>query len=255
MVDSVYSPHLALRLPNVRRNVRRKRSEYLNKTYADPTMPGQADTSTIFANAEFFLRALVRSTLLNPSASTDESADQRRAAWMAAAQAGDRRVYEKLLADSVALIRAIARRQGVAQDHLDDVVQETLITVHRVRHTFDPTRSYDAWLSAIASRRAIDALRSRGRRDRRELHDDLALEIHPDREDASAAAERQQQAQYLRAAVAQLPPAQREAVEHLGLKERSLTETSEHTGRTTGALKVNLHRALKSLRGNMQKDD
>src|SRR5574337_1363425 len=73
-----------------------------------------------------------------------ETPDQRRAAWMAAGQAGDRRAYEQLLADSVALIRAAARRQGVAFDHLDDVVQETLLTVHRVRHTYDPGRSYDA---------------------------------------------------------------------------------------------------------------
>ncbi|MGH8215371.1 MAG: RNA polymerase sigma factor [Rhodanobacteraceae bacterium] len=174
---------------------------------------------------------------------------------MAAAQAGDRRLYEKLLADSVALIRTVARRQGVAQDHLDDVVQETLITVHRVRHTYDPTRSYDAWLSAIAKRRGIDALRSCGRRDRRERHDDSALNTHAGVDDASAAAEREQRAQHLREAVAQLPPAQREAVEHLGLKEQSLAEVAAHTGRATGALKVNLHRALKALRGRMQKDD
>ncbi|KZC36180.1 RNA polymerase subunit sigma-24, partial [Rhodanobacter sp. FW510-R12] len=138
-----------------------------------------------------------------------ESPDQRRAAWMAAAQAGDRRAYEKLLGDSVALIRATARRQGVAPDGLDDVVQETLITVHRVRHTYDPARSYDAWLTAIASRRAIDALRSRGRRDSRELHDDFALDQHPDVDDASAAAESGQRAQRLHEAIAELPPGQR----------------------------------------------
>jgi RNA polymerase sigma-70 factor (ECF subfamily) len=45
-----------------------------------------------------------------------------------------------------------------------------------------------------------------------------------------------------------LPPGQREAVEQLGLRERSLSETAELTGRNTGALKVNLHRALKALR-------
>ena len=167
---------------------------------------------------------------------------------MAAAQAGDRRVYEKLLADSVGLIRAAARRQGVAPDALDDVVQETLVTVHRVRHTYDPIRSYDAWLSAIASRRAIDSLCSRGRRDNRELHDEFALDNHPDRDDASAATESEQRAQRLREAVAELPPGQREAVEQLGLREHSLSEAAELTGRKTGALKVNLHRALKALR-------
>jgi RNA polymerase sigma factor (sigma-70 family) len=177
-----------------------------------------------------------------------ESPDQRRATWMAAAQAGDRRAYEKLLADSVTLIRAAARRQGVAQDHLDDVVQETLITVHRVRHTYDPARSYDAWLTAIASRRAIDALRGRGRRDSREVHDEQAFDRHAEPGDASSATESGQRAQRLHEAIAKLPPGQREAVEQLGLRERSLSEAAELTGRNAGALKVNLHRALKALR-------
>lgn len=185
------------------------------------------------------------------SNSANEQADRQRAAWMAAAQAGDQRAYSRLLTDSVALIRAVARRQGVAVDVLDDVVQETLLTVHRVRHTFDPSRSYDAWLSAIASRRAIDALRSHGRRDRREVHDEFAYDSHADRDDASAGTEREQDAQRLRAAIETLPPGQREAVEQLGLKERSLAEAAEHTGRNTGALKVNLHRALKALRDRL----
>jgi len=184
----------------------------------------------------------------SPSVSIDGTSDQRRAAWMAAAQAGDRRAYEKLLADSVALIRAAARRRGVAFDHLDDVVQETLLTVHRVRHTYDPTRSYNAWLTAIASRRAIDALRSHGRRDRRELHDELAVDNHPDVDDASAATESEQRARQLHDAIETLPPGQRQAIEQLGLRERSLSEAAELTGRHAGALKVNLHRALKALR-------
>lgn len=185
------------------------------------------------------------------STNANEQADRQRAAWMAAAQAGDQRAYSRLLTDSVALIRAVARRQGVAVDTLDDVVQETLLTIHRVRHTFDPSRSYDAWLSAIASRRAIDVLRSHGRRDRREVHDEFAYESHADRDDASAGTERDQQAKRLRDAIETLPPGQREAVEQLGLKERSLAEAAERTGRNTGALKVNLHRALKALRDRL----
>jgi DNA-directed RNA polymerase specialized sigma24 family protein len=55
----------------------------------------------------------------------------------------------------------------------------------------------------------------------------------------------------LREAIDTLPPGQREAIEQLGLKERSLAEAAESTGRKTGALKVNLHRALKTLRDRM----
>jgi RNA polymerase sigma-70 factor (ECF subfamily) len=194
-------------------------------------------------------------TLSAESATAQEEADQRRAAWMAAAQAGDRRAYERVLAESLPVIRAAARRQGVAVDAIDDVVQETLLTVHRVRHTYDPSRSYDAWLTAIATRRAIDALRSHGRRDRRELHDELVLDNQPDqRADAARDAEREQEARRLREVIATLPPGQREAVEQLALHERSLAEAAEHTGRNTGALKVNLHRALKALRQRIHGD-
>ncbi len=186
-------------------------------------------------------------TVAEPRTS-NATTERRRAAWMAAAQGGNRVAYERVLADSVALVRAVARRHGVAREQLDDVVQDTLLTVHRVRHTYDPARSYDAWLAAIAGRRAIDALRKGGRRQRHEVSDEVAMQSHPDAADASVEGERVQQAQRLRQAIAELPPGQREAIEQLGLQERSLAEVAATTGRSTGALKVNLHRALKALR-------
>jgi RNA polymerase sigma-70 factor (ECF subfamily) len=216
-------------------------------------MPGLTATGAMVLDDRSSFRAsVIRAVPADPASETPE---RRRAAWMAAAQAGDRRAYERVLADSVALVRAVARRHGVAHDHLDDVVQETLLTVHRVRHTYDPTRSYDAWLAALAGRRAIDGLRRSGRQAHREIGDEVAVAAHPDEHDASAASERAQQAQRLHTAIADLPPGQREAVEQLGLKELSLEEASVRTGRSTGALKVNLHRALKALRGHIHGDD
>ena len=212
-------------------------------------MPHLTATGAMVLDDRLFTRASIdRAVSADPASDTPE---RRRAAWMAAAQAGDRRAYERVLADSVSLIRAVARRHGVAHDQLDDAVQETLLTVHRVRHTYDPARSYDAWLAALAGRRAIDGLRRRGRQSHREVADELALELHPDEHDASAQSESAQQASRLREAIATLPPGQREAVEQLGLKELSLEEAALHTGRSSGALKVNLHRALKALRGRL----
>lgn len=216
-------------------------------------MPDLTATGLMVPDACFPTRASIdRAVPVEPAS---DSPERRRAAWMAAGQAGDRRAYERVLADSVALIRAVARRHGVAQDQLDDVVQETLLTVHRVRHTYDPTRSYDAWLAALAGRRAIDGLRRSGRHAHREIGDELAVARHPDAHDASAESERAQQADRLHAAIADLPPGQREAVEQLGLKELSLQEAAARTGRSTGALKVNLHRALKALRGRFHGND
>ncbi|HEY6256722.1 MAG TPA: sigma-70 family RNA polymerase sigma factor [Xanthobacteraceae bacterium] len=171
---------------------------------------------------------------------------------MAAAQAGDRAAYEALLRDCVGVIAGVARRQGVPADRIDDVVQDTLVTVHRARQTYDPARSFTAWLAVIAERRAVDLLRKTGRHAVREIHAPLAYERHTDESAGTGrSAFGPEATRRLGEAVADLPARQREAVQHLVLQERSLAETAAATGRSTGSLKVNLHRALKSLRARL----
>lgn len=176
----------------------------------------------------------------------------RRAGWMAAAQDGDTRAYRLLLRECAVMAAAVARRRRVPPAAVDDVVQDTLMTLHRVRHTYDPVRPFDPWLRAIANRRAVDVLRRRGRQGARELAGLPAYETYADPAGGPLDdAERGERAQVLGRAIAALPPGQREAVEQLGLREHSLAEAAELTGRSTGALKVNLHRALRALRARM----
>jgi RNA polymerase sigma-70 factor (ECF subfamily) len=170
---------------------------------------------------------------------------------MAKAQDGDRHAYEMVLRDSVPIIRRIARNQGATADFLDDAVQDVLITLHGSRQNFDPSRSFIAWITVIAQRRTIDLLRSRGRRGAREIHSPVAIEEHPADDNPEREAVRTSEAASLRAAVATLPEGQREAVETLALDENSLEDASKSTGRTKTALKVNLHRAIATLRRRM----
>lgn len=185
--------------------------------------------------------------------------EDRLAAGMAAAQQGDGAAYRAVLTESLPLIAAAARAAGARGALVDDVVQETLLTLHNARQTYDPARPFLPWLRAIARRRAIDALRRQGRRIR-EVHDPAAIESLPDASGAPGdALEASERGRLVRAAVASLPAGQREAVEHLSLAERSLDEASALTGRSKVALKVNLHRALKALRqrlaGERERDD
>src|SRR3990172_2011454 len=62
---------------------------------------------------------------------------------MASAQNGDRRAYEQLLRDVLPFIRTVVARQHRRPDRLEDVVQDVLVTLHRVRHTYDPERSFE----------------------------------------------------------------------------------------------------------------
>jgi RNA polymerase sigma-70 factor (ECF subfamily) len=183
----------------------------------------------------------------------DTVADERRSAWMAAAQAGDGAAYQMLLRDCVPLIRSVVRRRGVPPDRVDDALQDVLLTIHRARQTYDPRRSFTAWMSVIAERRAIDLMRRTQRQHAREVHAPLEIETRADESaDPAQGIAHTQAGGAATSALAGLPPRQREAVEHLVLEERSLAEAAALTRRSKGSLKVNLHRALKALRGRLE---
>ncbi len=184
----------------------------------------------------------------------DNSAGNRQwSEWMVRAQAGDQRAYESLLRECVPFIAKVARGKGVPADRVDDVVQDVLVTVHRARHTYDPGRPFTAWLRVIAQRRAIDVLRRSWRQNSREIYAPLAIDLHPDPA-ANTEAEWQHTdlKRQIKSALSGLPVRQREAVDHLALREQTLDEAARATGRSAGALKVNLHRALNALRVQMR---
>lgn len=186
--------------------------------------------------------------------SSPASGEDALAAAMRAAQSGDAQAYRAVLRDCVPVIARVARAQGVRGAAVDDVVQEALLTVHQARATYDPGRPFLPWLRAIARRRAIDALRHGARRPQ-EVHDPVAYEreaddgVRPER-----GIEARESAALVSGAVSSLPEGQRQAVEHLALRELSLEEASALTGRSKVALKVNLHRALKALRAKISPD-
>jgi RNA polymerase sigma-70 factor, ECF subfamily len=171
------------------------------------------------------------------------------ASWaelMRAAQEGDRRCYERLLREVTPFIRALSRRHCRNPADVEEMVQDTLLTVHRVRHTYDPGRPFSPWLAAIASRRIIDTVRKRSRVTRHET-----TEAEPETFEAAATnsdIELVRSEQEITQLLATLPPRQRVALEALKLKEMTLVEASAASGQSVGALKVNVHRALKSLR-------
>ena len=61
----------------------------------------------------------------------------------------------------------------------DDVVQETLLQVHNVARSFDPTRRFKPWLFTIAANKARDHLRRRARRR------EVPFDAHPGHEKES----------------------------------------------------------------------
>jgi RNA polymerase sigma-70 factor (ECF subfamily) len=172
---------------------------------------------------------------------------------MGAAQEGDGRAYERLLREVTPFVRALARRHWRNHADVEEMVQETLLSVHRVRHTYDPARPFAPWLAAIASRRIIDSLRKRLRTARYEVTEltDETFAVAATNNDIETV----RSAEEVTSLLAHLPTRQRVALEALKLKEMTLAEAAATSGQSVPALKVNVHRAMKALRALLRERD
>ncbi len=153
-------------------------------------------------------------------------------------QQGDKAAYAALLgAARQWLVRYYRRR--VLPSQLDDLVQESLLSVHRKLASYDPARSFAPWLAAIARYRFIDHLRLVYRRAEDELNTDLYAE-DPDEPAiiARISLERLFEA---------LPAAQQRAIELVKISGLSISEASATTGQSESLIKVNIHRGIKRL--------
>src|ERR1700761_5435122 len=81
-------------------------------------------------------------------------------AWMTDGLDGDAAAHAALLRALVPLLRSFYRRRmRNADDDVEDLVQETLISVHTRRASYDRERPFTAWLYAVARYRMIDHFR------------------------------------------------------------------------------------------------
>ena len=177
-----------------------------------------------------------------------EERDRRLANLMRSAQDGDGACYAQLLTDVAPLLRRVVRRRHgfLPPQDVDDIVQDVLLSLHAARATFDPKRPFVPWLMAIARNRAADALRRRVRRSAHEVAVERYDETFSSAE-TNTIADAYRDPEALRQAIRGLPRGQRQAIEMLKLREMSLKEAAVATGMSIGALKVAVHRAMRSL--------
>ena len=185
----------------------------------------------------------------DPDGAGPTAASAREVDWsilMAHAQGGNAEAYRRLLEEITPYLRSLAVRWCRDPSEAEDAVQDVLLTVHAIRHTYDPTRPFGPWLVAITNRRMIDRLRRRGRQRARETP------LMPEHETFAATPANQSEValegRALASAIERLPPGQRQAIRLLKLKEMSLKEAAAATGMSIAALKVATHRGLKALR-------
>lgn len=166
------------------------------------------------------------------------------ARWLRAAALGDEEAYRRFLTSIAPHIRAVvhARRGmlGDAGNEVEDIVQEVLLTIHLKRGTWDPSRPIGPWISAIARNKLVDIFRRSGR------HRSIPIEDVMDSlplEDAAPEFSGRDVDRMLD----QLKAQQKEIVRSISLDGISIKETADRLHMTEGAVRVALHRALKTL--------
>lgn len=169
-------------------------------------------------------------------------------AWgtlMAAAQEGHGGAYQRLLTEISGWLLQYFRRRLPAGD-VDDAIQETLLAIHRRRHTYDPRLPLTPWLAGIAKRKWIDQLRSMGRRPSEELPLDLSISDH----EAAVTS-----ASVLASLLDELRPAQAQAITRVKLQGFSVEDASIELGLSPSAVKMSIHRGLARLTSILEKTD
>lgn len=79
-------------------------------------------------------------------------------------QAGDQNSYRELLSELFPWIQQKVRSKVFKSDDYEDIVQDTLISIHKALHTYDSSYEPAPWVFAITKRRIIDYIRKTGRK-------------------------------------------------------------------------------------------
>ena len=156
---------------------------------------------------------------------------------------GDEEVYEELLETTRSLLLKYFRKRIPNQQIRDDLVQETLLGIHKARSTYQAGRPYLSWMYAIAHHKYVDYVRKNKNIMSREVewtHDDVIF-AHSKIEKDSMIRDALQEGW------SELNENQRKTFSLMKIEGLSVKETSEKLGASQSAVKVWLYRARKFL--------
>ena len=156
---------------------------------------------------------------------------------MVKAQGGDKQCYSSLLMECEKWLRRYYARK-INPAAIDDLVQETLISLHRKRSSYDPTKAFLPWLAAIGRYRWIDSLRKIYRHEHGELNEELVADPQEESVTAKVSLER---------LFGMIPEKQAEVIAMVKIEGLSIAEASAATGQSESLVKVNIHRGLKKM--------
>jgi RNA polymerase sigma-70 factor (ECF subfamily) len=175
---------------------------------------------------------------------------------MLAYAAGDASAFDSLYARHKGGVYRYLARQCRQAGIADELFQDVWMNLIRARASYAPTAKFTTWLYRLAHNRMIDHFRSSGHltlvSSDDEAHEDAVIALPAARaSEPEPRVQNRELGERLRAAVATLPPAQREAFLLQQEGELSLAEIAALTGAGVETVKSRLRYALSKLRAEL----
>ncbi len=175
---------------------------------------------------------------------------------MAAIVRQDVQAFETLFDRYSHLVYATCVRVLQDQQAAEDIVQEVFLRLWRRPEHFDPQRGrFLSWLLSVSRNRAIDEVRSRGRRRTHESPSDIENDADEPAasDDPLLAAELADLRDTLREALAGLPDDQRQTIELAYFGGLTHLEISVLLRQPLGTVKTRIRLGMKKLRAALQR--
>lgn len=144
----------------------------------------------------------------------------------------------------------LALRITLDRTEAEDITQETLVRAWERRDEWSTIENMEAWLLTIGRHMALDFLKGKERREKREeVGEKEYLPSSAPLPDETL--DRQQRMEAVRRLIDQLPEAQRTIIELRDIEGMRYDEIANITGLSETQVKVYLHRARKKIRESL----
>jgi RNA polymerase sigma-70 factor, ECF subfamily len=162
-------------------------------------------------------------------------------------QAGDAQAANELVEHLYPVLARFFRAMAPDTNHLDDLLQDCWLRIHRARHSYRHGEPVLPWIFAIARHTRVDQYRRLQRTQGRESSIEQMPELQMLR-DPQDAWDGSITAQKILRALDSLPAAQKEVLIMLKIAGMSLEEVGLATGSSPNAVKQKAFRAYRSIR-------
>ena len=184
---------------------------------------------------------------------------------MAAHCSGDKMAFAQLVRRYGNAVLGYLVRMTTDREQAEDLFQETFRRVHEKAHTFEGN-SFKSWLFTIATRVAIDHLRKRKKQPVLSLNQPIdcpdghceeigSVTASDSSSDPSDEVIKAEQKQKVRLAIAELPAKQRATLILAYYQQLSYSQVAKTMGCSTGTVKMQMSRALRTLAGKLPEFD